>query len=205
MLTHARATRGQRARPAREASASARGRACPPHPGNAATGGAVGGAKARAQPAAAGRACRVATACTSRAPRAAGRPACARASAYRGLAWLDWQQRAPTPAHSISSLLAADQPVGAVCVVLHHTGQPAPRRTTRHRVVHGTAKPRNHTYLCTITHLPCKHLRRLQVEALDLFDALLDDPALHFSMRLQPGDVQFVYVGPRTVHRAPCT
>lgn len=31
------------------------------------------------------------------------------------------------------------------------------------------------------------------VEALDLFDALANDPTLHFSMRLQPGDMQFVY------------
>ncbi|WP_371748372.1 TauD/TfdA family dioxygenase [Bradyrhizobium sp. CCBAU 53338] len=30
------------------------------------------------------------------------------------------------------------------------------------------------------------------VEALDLFDALANDPALHFGMRLQPGDMQFV-------------
>jgi hypothetical protein len=32
-----------------------------------------------------------------------------------------------------------------------------------------------------------------QVEALDLLDALSDDPALHFTMRLQPGDMQFVH------------
>ena len=31
------------------------------------------------------------------------------------------------------------------------------------------------------------------VEALDLFDALAEDPALNLSMRLQPGDVQFVH------------
>lgn len=31
------------------------------------------------------------------------------------------------------------------------------------------------------------------IEALDLFDALANDPDLHFSMRLQPGDMQFVY------------
>ena len=31
------------------------------------------------------------------------------------------------------------------------------------------------------------------VEALDLFDALADDPTLHFGMQLQPGDMQFVY------------
>jgi hypothetical protein len=32
-----------------------------------------------------------------------------------------------------------------------------------------------------------------QVEALDLLDALTDDPALHFTMALQPGDLQFVH------------
>ena len=31
------------------------------------------------------------------------------------------------------------------------------------------------------------------VAALDLFDALANDPALHLRMRLQPGDMQFVY------------
>ena len=31
------------------------------------------------------------------------------------------------------------------------------------------------------------------VEALDMFDRLADDPALHLKMRLQPGDMQFVY------------
>ena len=31
------------------------------------------------------------------------------------------------------------------------------------------------------------------VEALDLFDALANDPDLHMSMQLQPGDMQFVY------------
>ncbi|MBV9555640.1 MAG: TauD/TfdA family dioxygenase, partial [Pseudolabrys sp.] len=31
------------------------------------------------------------------------------------------------------------------------------------------------------------------VEALDLFDTLANDKALHFSMKLQPGDMQFVY------------
>ncbi len=31
------------------------------------------------------------------------------------------------------------------------------------------------------------------VEALDLFDALANDDKLHFSMKLQPGDMQFVY------------
>jgi len=32
-----------------------------------------------------------------------------------------------------------------------------------------------------------------QIEALDLFDALANDPALHFCMTLQPGDMQFVH------------
>jgi hypothetical protein len=32
-----------------------------------------------------------------------------------------------------------------------------------------------------------------QVEALDLLDALTDEPALHFTMQLQPGDMQFVH------------
>ena len=31
------------------------------------------------------------------------------------------------------------------------------------------------------------------VEALDMFDALANDPDLHLSMRLEPGDMQFVY------------
>jgi len=31
------------------------------------------------------------------------------------------------------------------------------------------------------------------VEALDLFDALANDPDLHFGMQLEPGDMQFVY------------
>jgi len=31
------------------------------------------------------------------------------------------------------------------------------------------------------------------VEALDMFDALANDPVLHFGMQLQPGDMQFVY------------
>lgn len=31
------------------------------------------------------------------------------------------------------------------------------------------------------------------IEALDLFDALANDPDLHITMRLQPGDMQFVY------------
>ncbi len=36
-------------------------------------------------------------------------------------------------------------------------------------------------------------LTAAQVEALDLFDALANDPALNFHMRLQPGDVQLVH------------
>ena len=31
------------------------------------------------------------------------------------------------------------------------------------------------------------------VEALDMFDALANDPDLHFGMQLRPGDMQFVY------------
>jgi hypothetical protein len=36
-------------------------------------------------------------------------------------------------------------------------------------------------------------LSPLHREALDLFDALTNDPALHFTMALQPGDMQFVH------------
>tara|TARA_B110000438_G_scaffold189176_1_gene180782 strand:- start:857 stop:1909 length:1053 start_codon:yes stop_codon:yes gene_type:complete len=36
-------------------------------------------------------------------------------------------------------------------------------------------------------------LSKRHVEALDLFDTLANDPALHLSMRLRPGDMQFVY------------
>jgi len=36
-------------------------------------------------------------------------------------------------------------------------------------------------------------LTHAHVEALDLFGALANSPALHFGMRLQPGDMQFVY------------
>ncbi len=36
-------------------------------------------------------------------------------------------------------------------------------------------------------------LTAAHVEALDLFDALANDPRLHFGMQLQPGDMQFVY------------
>src|SRR5262245_36438972 len=38
-----------------------------------------------------------------------------------------------------------------------------------------------------------QRLRAQQVAALDLFDALCDDPALHFTMEFQPGDMQFVH------------
>lgn len=31
------------------------------------------------------------------------------------------------------------------------------------------------------------------IEALDMFDKLANDPGLHLIMRLQPGDMQFVY------------
>jgi hypothetical protein len=36
-------------------------------------------------------------------------------------------------------------------------------------------------------------LTPLQIEALDLFDQLANDPALHFQMELQVGDVQLVH------------
>ncbi|MCC2113270.1 MAG: TauD/TfdA family dioxygenase [Hyphomicrobiales bacterium] len=36
-------------------------------------------------------------------------------------------------------------------------------------------------------------LTAAHVEALDMFDALADDPGLNFSMQLEPGDMQFVY------------
>jgi len=36
-------------------------------------------------------------------------------------------------------------------------------------------------------------LTPLQIEALDLFDALANDPALHLGMELQPGDIQLVH------------
>lgn len=36
-------------------------------------------------------------------------------------------------------------------------------------------------------------LTEKHIEALDLFDSLANDPSLHFSMQLQPGDMQFVY------------
>jgi len=36
-------------------------------------------------------------------------------------------------------------------------------------------------------------LTTAHIEALDLFDALANDPSLHFEMQLQPGDMQFVY------------
>ena len=36
-------------------------------------------------------------------------------------------------------------------------------------------------------------LTEQHVEALNLFDELANDPELHFTMRLQPGDMQFVY------------
>ena len=36
-------------------------------------------------------------------------------------------------------------------------------------------------------------LSRAQIAALDRFDELANDPEMHFSMQLQPGDMQFVY------------
>ncbi|MEM7439635.1 MAG: TauD/TfdA family dioxygenase [Pseudomonadota bacterium] len=36
-------------------------------------------------------------------------------------------------------------------------------------------------------------LTQAHVEALDMFDALANDPELHFGMQLEPGDMQFVY------------
>jgi hypothetical protein len=36
-------------------------------------------------------------------------------------------------------------------------------------------------------------LTAAHVEALDMFDALANDPELHFGMQLEPGDMQFVY------------
>jgi hypothetical protein len=38
-----------------------------------------------------------------------------------------------------------------------------------------------------------KQLTAQQIEALDLFDELANDPALHLNMELQPGDMQFVH------------
>ncbi|MFZ2649817.1 MAG: TauD/TfdA family dioxygenase [Burkholderiaceae bacterium] len=38
-----------------------------------------------------------------------------------------------------------------------------------------------------------QRLSTAQVEALNLFDALADDPQLHFTMALEPGDMQFVH------------
>jgi len=38
-----------------------------------------------------------------------------------------------------------------------------------------------------------KRLTATHIEALDLFDAYANDPSLHLSMQLQPGDMQFVY------------
>jgi hypothetical protein len=36
-------------------------------------------------------------------------------------------------------------------------------------------------------------LSEAHIEALDMFDALADDPEMHFGMDLEPGDMQFVY------------
>jgi hypothetical protein len=49
-------------------------------------------------------------------------------------------------------------------------------------------------YIDSAVRLPgAPRLSAVQVEALDAFDALLDDPALRLAMRLEQGDVQFVY------------
>jgi len=49
-------------------------------------------------------------------------------------------------------------------------------------------------YIDSSQRLPeAPRLSALQIEALDLFDALTNDPALHFSMRLEEGDMQFVH------------
>ena len=37
------------------------------------------------------------------------------------------------------------------------------------------------------------HLVQLQIEALDLFDELANDPKLNLMMELQPGDIQLVH------------
>ena len=42
-------------------------------------------------------------------------------------------------------------------------------------------------------HPDAPRLSPLQVEAMDLFDALSNDPALHFLMDLEPGDIQLVH------------
>ena len=42
-------------------------------------------------------------------------------------------------------------------------------------------------------HPEAPRLTPAHVEALDLLDALADDPALHFLMRLEPGDIQWVH------------
>jgi alpha-ketoglutarate-dependent taurine dioxygenase len=36
-------------------------------------------------------------------------------------------------------------------------------------------------------------LSSAHIEALDMFDALANDPQMHFGMQLEPGDMQFVY------------
>ena len=49
-------------------------------------------------------------------------------------------------------------------------------------------------YIDSAQRLPdAPRLTPAHVEALDLFDTLANDPRLHFGMRLEPGDMQFVY------------
>ena len=68
---------------------------------------------------------------------------------------------------------------------------PGPRR---HEGLLGTGAGYQRQYIDSAQRFAdAPRLSATQVEALDLFDSLLDDPSLHFSMRLQPGDVQFVY------------
>lgn len=50
------------------------------------------------------------------------------------------------------------------------------------------------TYIESVHRLPdAPEPSDLQEEALDLFDSLASDPNLHLKMRLEPGDMQFVY------------
>ncbi|MGI9379251.1 MAG: TauD/TfdA family dioxygenase [Methyloligellaceae bacterium] len=50
------------------------------------------------------------------------------------------------------------------------------------------------TYINSSQHLPeAPRLQQDQIDALDLFDEIANDPEVHLKMRLEPGDVQFVY------------
>jgi hypothetical protein len=52
----------------------------------------------------------------------------------------------------------------------------------------------NRTYIESARRFPeVQRLTRQQVEALDLFESLANDPALHFRMELQSGDIQLVH------------